>query len=105
MADVAGAYLKAKFEDFVVLRIEGESVDIMCRVSKHYKQFVVYKNGKKTAVLTIAKSTVRMCQISTIVVQIVHRNPTKDGFCTQRIQPMRCKHDNKRKTVHHRMVR
>jgi hypothetical protein len=55
-ADVAGAYLKAKFEDFVVLRIEGESVDIMCRVSEHYEQFVTYENGKKVLYLQLLKA-------------------------------------------------
>jgi hypothetical protein len=55
-ADVAGAYLKAKFEDFVVLRIEGESVDIMCRVSEHYKQFVTHENGKKVLYLQLLKA-------------------------------------------------
>jgi hypothetical protein len=31
-ADVAGAYLHAKMEDFTLLKMEGESVDIMCDV-------------------------------------------------------------------------
>jgi hypothetical protein len=39
----------------VVLRIEGESVDIMCRVSKHYEQFVTYKNGGKVLYLQLLK--------------------------------------------------
>jgi hypothetical protein len=50
-ADVAGAYLHAEFEDFVILRMEGESVDIMCRVNERYKHFVVYENGKKVLYL------------------------------------------------------
>ncbi len=36
-ADVAGAYLKADMEDFTLLRMEGESVDIMCDVNKEYR--------------------------------------------------------------------
>jgi hypothetical protein len=55
-ADVAGAYLKADFDDFVVLRIEGESVDIMCRVSPHYEQFVTHENGKKVLYLQLLKA-------------------------------------------------
>jgi hypothetical protein len=46
-ADVAGAYLHAKMEDFTLLKMEGESVDIMCNVCNEYKAFVCYKNGKK----------------------------------------------------------
>ena len=104
-ANVAGAYLKAKFEDFVVLRIEGESVDIMCRVSEHYKQFITHENGKKGAILTIAESTVWVRRIRTLMVRTVHRNPTKARFHTEQIRPMRCQHDNKQETVHDRIVR
>jgi hypothetical protein len=46
-ADVTGAYLHAEFEDFVILRMEGESVDIMCRVNEQYKGLVVHENGKR----------------------------------------------------------
>jgi hypothetical protein len=55
-ADVAGAYLKAKFDDFVVLRIEGASVDIMCRVNKEYEQYITYENGKKVMYLQLLKA-------------------------------------------------
>jgi hypothetical protein len=36
-ADVAGAYLHASLEDFTLLKLEGKSVEIMCRVYAKYK--------------------------------------------------------------------
>jgi hypothetical protein len=36
--DVAGAYLHAKLDDFTLLKMEGESVNIMCSICEEYKQ-------------------------------------------------------------------
>lgn len=47
-ADVAGAYLHADMDDFTILKIEGESVDIMCDVCEGYKKFVTYENKKRS---------------------------------------------------------
>jgi len=44
-ADVAGAHLHARLEDFTLLKLEGEAVDIMCAVCEEYKKFVTYENG------------------------------------------------------------
>jgi len=45
-ADVEGAYLHADMDDFVVMRITGESVDIMCNVNPRYAPFVTVEKGK-----------------------------------------------------------
>jgi hypothetical protein len=42
-ADVAGAYIHAELDDFTLLKMEGESVDIMCGVCEHYKDFFKYE--------------------------------------------------------------
>jgi hypothetical protein len=55
-ADVAGAYLHAFLEDFTLLKLEGESVDIMCSVCETYKDFVTYENGKKVLFLRLLKA-------------------------------------------------
>jgi len=46
-ADVEEAYLHADMEDFVLLKLVGEAVDIMCQVNPKYENFVVIENGKK----------------------------------------------------------
>ena len=33
-ADIAGAYLKAKMDDFVIMKFTGESVDILCKYGR-----------------------------------------------------------------------
>jgi hypothetical protein len=55
-ADVTGAYLHAKLKDFTLLRMEGESVDIMCDVNEEYKKFVCLENGKKVLYLKLQKA-------------------------------------------------
>ena len=56
-ADVAGAYLHARLDDFTLLKVEGESVDILCSVSEKYKAFVTTeKNGKKLIYLQLKKA-------------------------------------------------
>eukprot|EP00979_Chaetoceros_neogracilis_P007249 scaffold1521_cov271-Chaetoceros_neogracile.AAC.57 len=46
-ADVVGAYLNADMPDFVVLKLVGSAVDIMCMVNPKYKKFVTHENGKR----------------------------------------------------------
>jgi hypothetical protein len=55
-ADVAGAYLQADFEDYTLLKLEGESVDIMCKVCGDYKVFVTREHGKKVLYLRLLKA-------------------------------------------------
>ena len=46
--DVTGAYLHADMDDFVVIKIQGQIVDILCAKNPSYEEFVVMENGKKT---------------------------------------------------------
>jgi hypothetical protein len=55
-ANVAGAYLHAKMEDFTLLKMEGESVEIMCNVCEDYRKYVYHKNGKKVLYLKLLKA-------------------------------------------------
>ena len=51
IADVVGAYLKAKMEDYVLVKLTGKEVDIMCKVSEEYREYVGLENGKKCCTL------------------------------------------------------
>jgi hypothetical protein len=55
-ADVVGAYLNADMKDFVVLRMEAEAVDIMCKVNPKYEQYVVKEKGKRVLYLRLVKA-------------------------------------------------
>jgi hypothetical protein len=56
--DVPGAYLNADMPEdkFVLLKLEGAFVDIMCEVNPVYLKDVRYENGKKTLYMRILKA-------------------------------------------------
>jgi hypothetical protein len=45
--DLAGAYLHAFLEGFILLKMAGELVNTMCSIGEKYKELVMYKNGKQ----------------------------------------------------------
>jgi hypothetical protein len=55
-ADVAGAYLHAKLDDFTLLKVEGASVDIMCTVCKKYEKYITIENEKRVLYLQLLKA-------------------------------------------------
>ena len=55
-ADVAGAYLHGIMDDFVVVKLFGEEVDIMQKVDPKYKEFMIMENGKKVMYLQLHKA-------------------------------------------------
>ena len=55
-ADMSGAYLHAYTDDYTLLKLEGEAVDIMCRVNKEYEKSVCYENGNKVLYLRLLKA-------------------------------------------------
>ena len=55
-ADVAGAYLKADMDEFVVMKFVGESVDILCEMNAKHKSFVVTEKGAKTLYVRLVKA-------------------------------------------------
>jgi Reverse transcriptase (RNA-dependent DNA polymerase) len=55
-ADVAGAYLKADMEDYVLMKFTGESVDILCKMNPEHTTFVVYENGIKVLYARLDKA-------------------------------------------------
>jgi hypothetical protein len=55
-ADVVGAYLLADMDDFTVMKLTGDTVDIMCRVNPKYETFVSTENGKKVLYLQLLKA-------------------------------------------------
>ena len=56
IADVDGAYLHADMDDFTLLKLEGNSVNIMCEVNGEYEEFVCIENGKRVLYLRLLKA-------------------------------------------------
>ena len=55
-ADIAGAFLLAEMKDFVLVKIRGEAVDILCRCNAEYEKHVTYEKGKKVLYLELVKA-------------------------------------------------
>jgi hypothetical protein len=55
-ADIVGAYLNADMDDFVLLRLTGSAVDILCSVSPGYKAFVTREGNTKVLYVRLAKA-------------------------------------------------
>ena len=51
-----GAYLLANIKDYVLVKISGETANIVCHVSQKFKKFVTKENGKNTLYLQLTKA-------------------------------------------------
>ena len=56
IADIVGAYLKANIMDYILVKLTGKTVEIMCEVSSEYKKFVGMENRKRVLYLRLKKS-------------------------------------------------
>ena len=45
--DVVGAFLILDIDIFIVIRLDGDMVDIMCDANNSYKTYVTYEYGKR----------------------------------------------------------
>ena len=55
-ADVVGAYLLADMDKYLLLKLTGESVDIMCTVNVKYAPCDVFEGRKKVLYLQLFKA-------------------------------------------------
>ena len=54
--DVTSAYLHADMDDFVVIKIQGQIVDILCAKNPSYEAFVVVEDGKRMLYMQLLKA-------------------------------------------------
>jgi len=55
-ADVVGAYLWASMDDFVILKVRGRTVELLCKANPRYKEFVLMENGQMVLYLWLLKA-------------------------------------------------
>ena len=55
-ADIAGAYLFADMSDFTLVKLVGESAEIMCNMNPAYCEFLVQEGRNKVLYLQLAKA-------------------------------------------------
>lgn len=79
-ADIAGAFLKAFIKDFVLVRIVGESVDILCRVNPEYNKYVCYEKGNKVLYMRLNKALYGCMQSSLLRYETFTKHLKTLGF-------------------------
>ena len=55
-ADVPGAYLQAEMTDFVIVKMTGSSVDVMCQVNPDFSAYVISEGKRKVLYLRLNKA-------------------------------------------------
>ena len=55
-ADVAGAYLHAEMDEFVLIKLTGDAVNIMCKANKKYEAYVTLEGGHRVLYLQLMKA-------------------------------------------------
>ncbi len=79
-ADVAGAYLKADMDDFVVMKFTGESVNILCNMNPKHKSFVVIEKGVKVLYVRLAKAMYGCVKSALLWYNLFHGTLKDMGF-------------------------
>ena len=54
--EVAGNYLHAEMDDFVLVKFKGQTLDIMCKVNPEYTKLIQKENEQNAMYLQLAKA-------------------------------------------------
>ena len=88
-ADIAGAYLKAYMDDFVVMKFTGESVDILCTLNPGHIKFVTSEKGGKVLYVRLIKALYG-CVKSSLLWYKLFTSSLKDMNFVKPIRPVCC---------------
>ena len=87
VADVTGAYLNVDMDDFVLIQLLGDDVDMMCNANPTYAEFMTYEKGRKTLFLQLKKALYG-CMKSALLWYRLFRNMLQDlGFVLNPYNP------------------
>jgi hypothetical protein len=79
-ADVAGAYLKATMNDYVLIKFTGESVEILLKMEPTYERFVTYEKGVKVLYARLKKALYGCVQSALLWYNLFHDTLKTMGF-------------------------
>ena len=54
--DIRGAYFHAEMDNFVLIKLQGQIVNILCEMKPEYKKLLGYDNGKVTLYMQLRKA-------------------------------------------------
>jgi hypothetical protein len=81
IADVAGAYLHAKMDDFVIMRIVGREAELMCVLNPEWKQYLTRDKRGRTVLYVRLKKALYGCVKSALLWYELYSSTLKDmGF-------------------------
>ena len=89
-ADVAGAYLNVKMDEFVIMKITNpHHIRIMCKIDKTYEKYVTIENGKKVLYVQLLKALYG-CVKSALLWYILFSTTLSKryGFCVESSRSM-----------------
>jgi hypothetical protein len=87
-ADVAGAYLHAKMDEFVIMKITNpHHIRIMCDIDPIYKEYITVENGKEVLYVQLLKALYG-CIKSALLWYMLFTSVLKDmGFVLNPVDP------------------
>ena len=74
-------------EDFVLVKITGDSVNIMCQVRPEYKKFIVKDKGKDVLFLRLTKALYGCMQSALLLYETFKEVLVKEGFTLNPYDP------------------
>lgn len=86
-ADVVGAYLMANMDDFVLVKVIGQSVEVMCEVDDNYKKIVTYERGKPVIYLRLKKALYGCMQSALLWYETFKSRLIDMGFTLNKYDP------------------
>ena len=89
--------------DYVIVKIIGKEVDVMCRVSDKYKKYMGLENGKRVLYLWLKKALYG-CMQSAILRYNTFKKSCKYIFQDESLRSMYGKHGNKWEAMHYLLV-
>jgi hypothetical protein len=79
-ANVAGAYLKAYMDDYVLMKFTGASVDILCKMNPEHVKNVAIENGVKMLYVRLVKAIYGCVKSALLWYDLFYGHLRKMGF-------------------------
>ena len=77
---ITGAYQHAKMDEFVVIKLRGKMVDILCQKNPTYKKYVVIEKGKKTLRIQLLKTLYGCIKLALLQYELFSGTLVEMGF-------------------------
>lgn len=100
-ADVAGAYLKAFMDDFVIMKFVGPSVRILCKLNPTHERCVTTENGVEVLYVRLIKALYGCVKSALLWYELFTNNLKEMGFELNPYDPCvaNCMIDGKQCTI------